>query len=184
MRAVLLDVPESMLGERRRLGLDGRDEMWDGVLHMVPPAGGPHQRFGGDLFLVLGPLAKRRGLVPSYETGLFAAADDYRVPDQLYCRPEDRSERGAEGAALVVEIRSADDETYDKINFYAQRGVREMLIAYPDDRHVELLRNVGGRLLPVTVDAEGGVRSGVLGARFASVDKQLHITWEDGSDEV
>ena len=41
MRAVLLEVPEAMLDERRRLGHDGRDEMWDGVLHMVPRLGGP-----------------------------------------------------------------------------------------------------------------------------------------------
>jgi hypothetical protein len=47
MRAVLLEVPEAMLAERRRLELDGRDEVWNGVLHMVPPSGGPHQRLGG-----------------------------------------------------------------------------------------------------------------------------------------
>ncbi len=91
-----------MLDERRPLGLDGQDEMWDGVLHMVPPAGGP-QRIGAKLLAVLLPLAGRRGLVGHYEAGLFRSQSDYRVPDQLYCRPEDMSERGAEGAALVVE---------------------------------------------------------------------------------
>lgn len=40
MRAVLLEVPEGMLAERCQLGLDGRDEVWDGVLYMVPPPGG------------------------------------------------------------------------------------------------------------------------------------------------
>jgi hypothetical protein len=47
MRVVMLEAPQevqAMLAERRKLGLDGRDEMRDGVLHMVPPAGGPHQR--------------------------------------------------------------------------------------------------------------------------------------------
>ncbi len=184
MRAVLLEVPEAMLDERRRLGLDGRDEMWDGVLHMVPPAGGPHQRFGTDLMLVLGPLARRRGLVPSYETGLFAAADDYRVPGQLYCRPEHRSERGAEGAELVVEIRSAGDETYEKVGFYAERGVREMLIAHPGDRRVELLRAVDGRLQSVGPDGKETVRSEVLGADFRTVAGLSHISWEDGSADV
>ncbi|MGI9120683.1 MAG: hypothetical protein ACR2G7_11290 [Acidimicrobiales bacterium] len=42
MRAVLLEAPQSLLEERRRLGLDIFDEMWEGVLHMVPPPGGPH----------------------------------------------------------------------------------------------------------------------------------------------
>jgi len=189
MRAVLLEVPEAMLDERRRLGADKRDEMWDGVLHMVPPAGGPHQEFAGELFLVLAPLAKRRGLRPYYETGLFRADKNYRVPDQLYCRPEHESERGAEGAELVVEIRSAGDETYEKIDFYAELGVREMLIAHPEDRRVELLRFVDGRSTVggsrvISADAEGWVRSDVLGARFGTADKQLHVSWEDGFADV
>ncbi|MGH3511838.1 MAG: Uma2 family endonuclease [Pseudonocardiaceae bacterium] len=141
MRAVLLEVPEAMLAERRRLGLDVRDEVWNGVLHMVPLAGGPHQRVGSQLLLVLAPLAQHQGLTPSYETGLFRAGDDYRVPDQ--------------GAELVVEIRSEGDETYEKIGFYAELGVREMLIVHPEGRWVELLRAVGGRLLPVSADTEG-----------------------------
>lgn len=173
-----------MLAERCRLGLDGRDEVWNGVLHMVPPPGGPHQEVGGELFLVLGPLAKRQGLRPHYETGLFRAADDYRVPDQLYCRPEQLSERGAEGAELVVEIRSKGDETYEKIGFYAELSVREMLIVHPEGRWVELLRAVGGRLLPVSADPEGGVRSDVLGARFTTVDGRARITWQDGVADV
>ena len=184
MRAVLLEVPEAMLDERRRLGADQRDEMWDGVLHVVPPAGGPHQEFAGKLFRTLAPLAERRGLRPYYETGLFRADKNYRVPDQLYCRPEHESERGAEGAELIVEIRSAGDETYEKIDFYGGLGVREMLIAHPEDRRVELLRAVGGRLLPVDADVEGGVYSKVMGARFETVDKQLHVSWEDDFADV
>ena len=173
-----------MLTERRKLGLDGRDEVWNGVLHMVPPPGGPHQRFGTKLIRVLGPLAERRGLIPSYETGLFRTADDYRVPDQLYCRPEHQSDRGAEGAELVVEIRSEGDETYEKIGFYAGLGVREMLIVHPQSRRVELLRAVGGRLLPVTADTEDVVRSDVLGAQFVTTAGRLRITWEDGVAEL
>ncbi len=65
-----MEVPAAMLAERRRLELDGREEVWNGVLHMVPPPGGPHQDVGAELFLVLGPLAKRNGLRPRYETGL------------------------------------------------------------------------------------------------------------------
>lgn len=184
MRAVLLEIPQAMLTERRKLGLDRRDEVWNGVLHMVPPAGGPHQRLGSELLQVLAPLSKRRGLIPSYETGLFRSSDDYRVPDQLYCRPEHQSERGAEGAELVVEIRSEGDETYDKIGFYAGLGVREMLVVHPQGRRVELLRAVGTTLLPVTADAQGAVRSDVLGALFVTVAGRLRISWEDGVADI
>ncbi|MGH3828176.1 MAG: Uma2 family endonuclease [Pseudonocardiaceae bacterium] len=184
MRAVLLEVPAAMLTERRRLGLDGRDEVWNGVLHIVPLPGGPQQCLASQLFLVLAPLAQRRGLAPYYETGLFRADDDYRVPDQLYCRPGQLSDRGAEGAQLVVEIHAKGDETYEKIDFYAEVGVREMLILHPTGRWVELLRAVGGRLLPVSADAEGAVHADVLDARFATVEDRLRITWRDGVAEL
>lgn len=180
----MLDAPQAMLDERRRLGLDGRDEMWDGVVHMVPPAGGPHQRLGSKFFLAVGPLAERRGLVPLMETGLFRSTDDYRVPDQLYCLPEHFSERGAEGAELVVEVRSDGDETYRKIPFYGTVGVQEMIVLHPGGRTVELFRAVERELRPVIGDPEGTVESDVLGIRLRTVAGGLRITWSDGSAEV
>lgn len=181
----MLEIPQKMLDERRRHGLDVRDEMWDGVLHVVPPPGGPHQRLSTRLTMTLGPLADAHGLVPHMETGLFREADDYRVPDHLYCRPEQTSDRGAEGAALVVEIRSTGDETYDKLDFYAARGVREVLVVHPVERRVEVYRAVGetGRLLPV--QAVGGVLAvETLGVEFRTVDGLLHMSWDGGSAEV
>ncbi len=41
MKAVILEVDAAMLAERRSKGLDHRDEMWPGVLHLVPSANGP-----------------------------------------------------------------------------------------------------------------------------------------------
>ncbi|MGH8906474.1 MAG: Uma2 family endonuclease [Egibacteraceae bacterium] len=153
MRAILLDVPETLLAERRQRGVDRFDEVWDGVLHMVPPPRAAHQEISAELFVVLRPIAQALGLRSFFVTGLFRTADDYRVPDQLYCRPESLSDRGAECAELVVEIRSPGDESYGKLDWYAARGVREVLVAHPKGRRVELLRSVGGRLLPVTAGA-------------------------------
>ena len=184
MRAVFVEAPEQVLAERRRLGLDERDEMWDGVVHVVPPAGGPHQRLGSRLLMALGPRAEALGLVPSYETGLFRAADDYRVPDLLFCRPASVSDRGAEGAELVVELRSPGDETYAKLDFYAAVGVRELLVVHPDDRRVELFRAVEQRLLPVSADAEGALTCDVLGVRFATAAGVLSLRWDGGSADL
>ncbi|MEQ3551723.1 Uma2 family endonuclease [Pseudonocardia nematodicida] len=184
MKVLMLDPPQAMLDERRRLGLDGRDEMWDGVLHMVPPPGGPHQRGSTDLMLALGELAKRRGLVPHMETGLFRATDDYRVPDQLYCRPEHLSERGVEGADLVVEFCSPGDETYDKVEFYAAAGVREMLVVHPGDRRVEVYRAVGNQLLPVQAAAGGMLGLGTLGVELRTEGGALHLSWDGGSAQI
>jgi Uma2 family endonuclease len=168
MRAV---VPESLLAERRARGLDRRDELWDGVLHMVPPPGDAHQELSTELVMVLGPLAKRRGLVPRVETGLFRSRDDYRVPDQLYRRPEAGSDRGAEGAELVVEILSPQDESLAKLPWYDGLGVQEVLVVEPRTRVATLYR-AGQPVEPVY--------SEVLGVAFETTDGQLRLTWEDG----
>lgn len=174
VKAVVLDMPQAVLDERRRQGLDGRDEVWDGVLHVVPPPGEAHQALAAELFVVLTALAKARGLVARFETGLFRTEDDYRVPDQLVRRPDGGSARGAESAELVIEILSEHDETPEKVAWYAARGVRELLIIDPHGRRVELLRASGGRLVPVETTADG-VTSEVLDARFVTTDGRLRI---------
>ncbi len=156
-----------MLDERRRLGLDVFDEMWEGVLHMVPPPGGPHQRLETCLARAFGPAVDRRGLLISNETGLFAADDDYRVPDIAVYRPEQASERGIDGTAeLVVELRSPRDESYDKLDWYAARGVAEVLIIHPPTREVELYALRGGSYRLVQPEDDGSVTCEVLGVRL------------------
>lgn len=183
MQALFVEAPEAVLAERRRLGIDGRDEMWDGVLHVVPPPGTAHRELAGGLYAALRPVAAAHGLRAYFETGLFRGGDDYRVPDQLYCRPEDTSDRGAEAAALVVEIRSPGDETYRKLAFYAATGVREVLVVHPDGPGVELFRLAGDQLLPVTADGDGAVRVDTLGVRFLP-GPPLRLTWDGGAAEL
>lgn len=61
---------------------------------------------------VLGPAADREGLLLSYETGLYGAADDYRVPDLVAYRPENASDRGVDTTAEVaIELRSTTSST-------------------------------------------------------------------------
>ena len=183
------EVPESLLEERRRLGLDKADEMWEGVLHMVPTPFTPHQRVNTDLLVVPAPLAKARGLLPwGDSTSLFrpGADDDYRVPDQTYARPELTSERGVEGpASLVVEVRSPRDETDEKLDWYAARGVDEVLVVHPETRAVELSARRGERLERVEPDAGGGVVPRALGVRLETVaGPLLRATWDGGTAEV
>lgn len=186
MKAVLVEVPAALLHERRQTGADKADEMWSGVLHMVPPASALHQRVASQLHRLFAPLAEARGLVAFYETGLFGSDDDYRVPDQLYVRPELVTGRGVEGPAnLVVELRSPNDETDDKIDWYADRGVLELLIIEPAERRAELLRQRGGRLLHVLPDPDGSVQSEVLGVRLAPAPgPRLLVRWADGQAEI
>jgi Uma2 family endonuclease len=137
MRVVMLDAPESLLAERRKLGHDRFDEMWEGELHMVPPSGTGHQDLGSALVAAWRPLGAPLGLRVTYETGLFdpdvADFSSYRQPDVVVWRAEHATDRGVEGRAeLAVEIRSPDDETYQKIPFYDRVGVRELLVVELD----------------------------------------------------
>jgi Uma2 family endonuclease len=168
MRAVLLEAPEQLLEERRRKGLDLFDEVWNGVLHMVPPPALWHQRFGTNLVVILAPLAKRLGLEVMYETGIYLGPTDYRTPDVVIARPLDFIRLGLSSAAVVFEIRSPDDEAYEKLDFYAAVGVGEVFILDPDTRLVELFVLRGTKLHAVMPDENGVLRSAVLSVGFAT----------------
>ena len=182
MRVVLVDAPESLLDERRRLGMEKFDERWEGEWHFVNPPKSWHQRLNFDLGLVLGPRARQLGLEPFGDsTGVFAALEtDWRIPDQVYVRPGQVIEEGVTGAELVVELYSPGDESYEKLPFYAGRGITEAMIVHRD-RRFELFRLDGaGAYQPV----EDG-RSTVLGVTFSTVEgPKLRIDWEGGSAEV
>ena len=179
----MLEVPEHLLQERRRLGHDRRDEMWEGVLHMVPQPLSHHQRLGALLLTAFMPAADGRGLWASYETSLFRPGtedSDYRVPDLVVARPENVSERGIEGRAeLVIEIRSPGDESGEKVAFYADVGCQEVLLVDRDTLELEL--HVRGEAQPsgdvVTLES--------LGAQIERVDgPALVVTWEDARTEI
>jgi Uma2 family endonuclease len=185
MRVEEIGVQESLLEERRSRGADRWDEMWDGVLHMVlvPVPSGPHQRFLSQLALALSLLARAHGLVGSHTTELYrpgVGRDDYRTPDLAFYQPRYATDRGVEGRAeLAVEIRSPNDETYDKLPFYAEMEVQELLVVEPHTCEVELFVLIGGRL------ERGELRSHALGVSFETVDgPALRITWDGGSADV
>lgn len=122
---------EALLEERRRIGADRHDEMWDGVLHMARAARDAHALVIAQLMLLLAPLAQAEGLVLSVEFNL-GVPDDYRIPDAGLHRA--RWGLYATTAALVVEVVSPGDETWDKLPFYAAHDVDELLIVDTDAR--------------------------------------------------
>jgi Uma2 family endonuclease len=170
VRVVFLEAPEHLLAERERLGLDGRDEMWEGELHMVPPPSFGHQRREARLLRALGPIADEAGLEVVAEAGLYQGSKSWRVPDLVVLRPEQATHRGVEGGAvLVVEIRSPGDETDTKVPFYARFGVEELLIIERDSASVTLLRPAYGEFRPVAADHDGWMLSS-LGVAFRQAE--------------
>ena len=181
MRAVVLEMPSHWLEERHRLGLDRRDEVWDGVLHMVPPPGPPHQIFAGELEAVIRPLTKATGLLVIRETGVFASPGEknFRVPDLVVVDATTLSKRGVERRCeIVIEVLSPNDESRDKLPFYAQCGVREVWLLDPVTRDFDIRVLSDGHTKP-------HAHSDVLGLRFELVPgPRLRISWAAGAAEI
>lgn len=162
MKTVLLGDPppevEQMLARRAALGQDRHDEVWDGVLHVAPHAHTHHGIVDRSLAGVLEPYARDRGLIGSTAMNI-GGPGNYRVPDGGYYR-ELPDGVYATTAAVVVEIRSPDDETFEKFGFYAAADVEEVIVAEPSTRTVGCFDPATGEARPVSL---------VLGADMAVV---------------
>jgi Uma2 family endonuclease len=131
---------DALLRRRRQLGQDLHDEIWEGVLHMNPAPSRRHAKVEGQLYVLLGPLAAAAGLVMLGEFNL-GQPDDYRVPDGALDHDTDESNESvfASSAALVFEVVSPGDESWENLPFYAAHAVSEVLIVDPQQRTVSWL---------------------------------------------
>ncbi len=174
MRTLIVDPSSAGLDEllerRRRAGLDRLDEVWEGVLHMVPAPSFEHACITQQLAELLGPLARAAGLTATMgEFNLGESEHDFRVPDGGLHRP------GAAGvwlatAALVVEIVSPGDQTWEKLPFYAAHRVDEVLIVDAGERRVHLLARRAGEYQAVE-------RSSLID--LSSIELSERIDWPD-----
>lgn len=152
MRTLLSDPPpagfEELLERRRHWGADIFDEVWEGVLHMNPAPHGRQAKVAQQLALLLDAPARGAGLEAVISPFNLGTANDYRVPDGGLHRPgPDRLYYPT--AALVLEIVSPGDETWEKLAFYATHEVDELLIVDPAARSVSWLARTGDRYEPV-----------------------------------
>ena len=135
-------VVEAWLEQRRVLGQDGRDEVWDGVYHVAPHEHGRNGAVAMELVVVLREAALAAGLRAGGSFNL-GSKDDFRVPDLGFHRGSPDHLYFAT-AALLVEVLSPDDETYAKFGFYAVHGVDELWVVDPLERTVRMWTLVDG----------------------------------------
>lgn len=175
MRTVILGerpaALEALIESRRATGADRNDEVWAGDYHMNPAPRKRHAILHSRVTQILGPLARRRQLVVSADFNL-GDPDDYRIPDAGLHR-DDTDAVYVDTAALVVEILSPHDESWEKVPFYAIRGVAEVMIVDPSTRSLTWLRLRAGRY-------EATDKSELLGIDVADFARQ--IDWPSTDD--
>jgi Uma2 family endonuclease len=177
----MLEVDPSLLEQRRRLGLDRRDEMWEGVLHMTPAPANEHQRILDELLVFLVPLLRRTG-TGTLRSGInvfdeSSPLESYRIPDLTFVAAGREAlfvEDGVRGGGpdAVIEVRSPNDESYEKLPFFAKLGVREVVIVDRDTKRVELFALDGDRYDPRPLEADGSLVSRALGVRWQVLDSE------------
>jgi hypothetical protein len=171
MKAVMSDVPLFILSWRKQTGAERFDEMWEGVLHMTPSPNLDHQDFEWALETWLrthwaAPLGNR----VHHQINVASVGgwpNDYRIPDLVLLTSDrffiDRNEYFNGAPTVVVEIHSPDDESYEKLPFYAKIGVGEVWIIERDTKTpaVYLLQN--GEYKELASDAAGWLHSAATG---------------------
>jgi Uma2 family endonuclease len=171
MRAVIPAVPPDILAWRKRTGADMWDEMWEGVLHMAPMPNREHQdlEWAMETYLRL-RWARPQGTRVYHNINVASPGgwpNNYRIPDLVLLTPErfgiDRNEYFEGAPEVVVEIRSPGDESYDKLEFYAQLGVPEVWIIDRDRKTPEIHTLRAGHYTPQATGADGWVLSPVTG---------------------
>ena len=174
MKAIMLEISEAELERRHRLGLDRFDEMWEGVLHLVPAPGTEHQRMKSKLWKFLDTLMEKtgRGQVAE-ELNVFMEGtngQNYRIPDIVYLAKGHEGRLSTDGVHggpdSVIEVRSPGDETYEKRHFYANLGVCELVVIHRDTKAPEVFRLAGAEFVGVAADREGWVTAETLRVRF------------------
>lgn len=158
---------DALVQRREALGLDHRDEVWQGVLHMNPLPSYRHERLSSILHRLLGPCADAAGLEMVGTVGI-GVTDDNRVPDLTLQRPQDAQPQWQQTAAIVVEIVSPGDKSRDKFDFYAAHDVDEVLIVDPEKRTVDWLGLMDGRYKPIE-------RSGLI--ELGTTELREQIDW-------
>ena len=150
---------EELKQRRKAWGADQHDEVWEGVYFMPPMANDDHQDLVFEFALVWGATVSKPGL-GKVRPGVNLAASaedwehDYRVPDVVVFLADTTAENHdtfwAGAADFIIEITSPRDRTYEKIPFYAQIGVRELLILNRQSWALELYRHQDGDLQKVS----------------------------------
>lgn len=200
MATVILDqhLAQSLIAERKRLGQDRYDEVWEGVYMMAPAPNDEHSlilmrlsHFFDDVIGIPG-LGDVRSAI-NVSNRAIGWEKNFRVPDLavmlLGGKALNRGSYWQGGPDFVVEVCSPDEDPHEKIGFYGAVGVREMLVIDRDPWKIELFRMTSDRLTLVSecTPASGAVVSEVIPFDFRlekAEERPILVVSHRGSSEI
>jgi Uma2 family endonuclease len=197
MVAKVLDIylEERLIAERRALGLDKFDEVWDAEYVMSPVANDEHQRIVGFIHGVLTLLFQFPRLAEVRQgINLTNRPDDwtknYRVPDVVLFFPNGQGvchdTFWTGGPDFAVEVVSEGEDPEAKFEFYGGLNTRELLIVHRDPWRLEFYgpEPKGMRLLRAANVNQPGLVSSSVGLTFSlsggEDDPELTLRHPDG----
>jgi len=169
---------EQLRRERQESGADRFDEVWEGVYHVSPIPNIEHQLIVGRLYVILQSVLDAGGLGIAFPGVNVSDREqdwthNYRGPDiAVVLKGNPAKNCGTHwcgGPDLLVEIVSPHDHSRDKLAFYSQIGVSELLIVDRDPWALELYRLEAGQLKSVGRSVPGApaeLQSQVLPLNF------------------
>jgi Uma2 family endonuclease len=168
---------ERLLAERRRLGQDRKDEVWNGTYLMSPDPTFAHNMIVGELTVVFSLTQKPRGAIISPGGNISDRAkgweQNYRCPDVIVLFPNNPAKNLdtvlVGGPDFAVEILSPHDRAREKLPFYGKIQTRECLYIDRELECAELYRLNGEQMVLVAqLTAANGLAcsSQVLNLRF------------------
>jgi Uma2 family endonuclease len=152
------EVAAEIIQQRQRLGIDRKDEAWDGMYVIMPEPTNAHQDLVGNLVWILKSVVDAEGVGRTHPGANVSDRrkgwkKNFRAPDVVVVLPGsqavDCNTHWMGGPDFLVEIQSPGDETDAKIPFYSGIGVRELLIIHRDTRQLRLFRHDGTDLAPI-----------------------------------
>lgn len=187
-----------LIKQRRSLGHDRYDEVWDGVYVMSPLANNEHQGLVGDLYSALGEGVDLKRLGQTLPGANVSDRHDdwtknYRVPDVLVFRPQtsaiDRETHWLGGPELAIEITCPGERVLDKLDFYAATSTKEMLVIDRKPWRLTMYRWSTDQKMEPAGESMFGSEMGILGSDqfplgFAVVDDPSVLRISDPSGET
>ena len=159
-----------------------RAELIDGQIYMMGTPSRIHQKLVGQLSRIIGNyIESNHGSCEIYPApfAVFIKKDDknYVEPDiSVICDKNKLSDRGCEGAPdIIIEIVSPSSrrmDYYKKCTLYAESGVREYWIVYPEKQRTMIYRYEDDAA-PMIVPFEQDLAVGIYNDFMINVSKLL-----------